>query len=203
MNRYAIVAGAALALAGCNMVNEEDQLENSIRENLAQQGEVKQVELTKQDNDNMTGFALVRDRNGRDARMNCTARREESGSSRFNWTCLPTIDEATQTDMENAIRQSLSQQGEVLEVDMQRGGDDNHMTGFARVRATAGNEIRTECNAEREGTTSRFNWRCAPASRSGAAAASAAPPAAAAPPAPDAAPVDAGGKPGAEGEGGK
>ena len=33
------------------------------------------VEMTKQDDENFTGFALIRDRNGREGRLNCTARR--------------------------------------------------------------------------------------------------------------------------------
>lgn len=149
---------ALLMLAGC--ASEEDQLENAIRENLASRGTVKQVELTKSDDNNMTGFAVVQTATG-EGRMNCTAQRTEG--SNFNWRCVPAIDEAMLTQMENTIRQSLSQQATVLAVDMSR-QDDDHMTGYAQVRDGDGTEGRVNCTAVREtGGTGNFNWECAPA----------------------------------------
>jgi hypothetical protein len=163
------IALAAFALGGCNMVSQEDQLENSIREALSNQGEVKQVEMTKQDEDNFTGFAMIRDRNGRDGRLNCTARR--TGGSNFDWRCLPTIDESVVNEMEGIIRTELERQATVLEVSMSR-QDDNNMTGFARLQGGDGSEIRTNCTATREPAgTSNFNWRCSPGEGGGEQAA--------------------------------
>jgi len=148
---------ALLMLAGC--ASEEDQLENAIRENLASRGTVKQVELTKTDNDNMNGFAVVQTATG-EGRMNCSAQR--TSGSNFNWRCVPTIDEAMLTQMENTIRQSLAEQVTVLAVDMSR-RDDDHMTGYAQVRDGDGDEGRVNCTATREtGGNGNFNWECAP-----------------------------------------
>jgi len=165
MRAFAIsLGGALLMLAGC--ASEEDQLENAIRENLASRGTVKQVELTKSDDNNMTGFAVIQTATG-EGRMNCTAQRTQGAN--FNWRCVPAIDEAMLTQMENTIRQSLSEQATVLAVEMSR-QDDDHMTGHAQVRDRNGTEGRVNCTAAREtGGTGNFNWECAaPASEGGA-----------------------------------
>lgn len=155
-----ILGLSVFALAGCNIASQEDQLENSIAASLSNQGEVKQVELTKQDDDNFTGFALIRDRNGREGRLNCTARR--TTGSNFDWRCSPTIDESVVTEMEGIIRTELARQATVLEVSMTR-QDDNRMTGFARLQDPSGTEIRTNCTATRDAAgTANFNWRCSP-----------------------------------------
>jgi hypothetical protein len=155
-----ILGLSVIALAGCNIASQEDQLENSIAASLSNQGEVKQVELTKQDDDNFTGFALIRDRNGREGRLNCTARR--TTGSNFDWRCSPTIDESVVTEMEGIIQTELARQATVLEVNMTR-QDDNRMTGFARLQDGSGTEIRTNCTATRDAAgTANFNWRCQP-----------------------------------------
>ena len=161
MRRAIVLLAAAVGgLAACTFASEEDQLENSIRASLSNQSEVKQVEITRQDDDNFTGFALIRDRNGRDGRMACTARRTEG--SNFSWRCLPAIDESVVREMETNIRTELERQANVLEVDLTR-QDDNRMTGFARVQDAAGNEVRTNCTATRSAEgSSNFNWRCQP-----------------------------------------
>jgi hypothetical protein len=146
---------ALLALAAC--ASEEEQLENAIREGLANQGTVQEVNLTVSDENNLTGYAMIRENSGREGRLNCTAQRGEG--SNFNWRCSPAIDEATLQEMETAIRTNLAAQGEVVEVDMQRGADDDHMTGHAVLRDGAGGEVRVPCSAERtEGAN--FSWRC-------------------------------------------
>jgi hypothetical protein len=156
-------------LVGC--ASEEDQLENAIRENLAARGTVKQVELTKSDENNMTGFAVVQTATG-EGRMNCTAQR--TSGSNFNWRCVPAIDEAMLTQMENTIRQSLAEQATVLAVDMSR-QDDDHMTGYAQIRDNNGTEGRVNCTAAREtGGTGNFNWECAPSGSEAAPAEAAA-----------------------------
>ena len=47
-----------------------DTMEGTIRQSLAQQGEVREVELTRQDDMRMTGHAVVRDREGNEVRAN-------------------------------------------------------------------------------------------------------------------------------------
>jgi len=182
--RYAILLGMALAVSACE--SPEDQLENSIRGTLSNTGAtVESVELTKGEDGNMSGFAMVRGANGRSGRMNCSAHPTEG--TNYSWTCLPTIDEATLQDMEGQIRTELAKQAEVVEVDMQKHNDDDHMRGFARIRAE-GTEARLNCSATRDtANTAMFNWEC---QQGEAAAANAAP-------SPDA-PADV-----AEGEGGK
>ena len=173
MKRIAIYLGCALALAGCT--SEEDKLENAIRENLSSRGEVKQVEITKQDADHMAGFATVRVTGGTaDSRLNCTATRDPAkGASFYNWRCVPTIDEAMITQMEATIRTSLAAQANVQQVEMTR-QDDDHMTGFASVRDAGGNEIRANCTASRDSSDQgNFSWECRPAEQGAAPAAAA------------------------------
>jgi len=163
MKRLAIYLGCALA-AGCSMSGQEDALENSIRENLAPRGEVKQVEMTRQDGDHMRGFATVRPAGAAaDSRLDCIATRDlAKGAVFYNWRCVPAIDEALLTQMEATIRQSLAAQAEVQAVEMTR-RDDDHMTGFATVRDAAGNEIRANCTATRDGDDQgNFSWECRP-----------------------------------------
>jgi hypothetical protein len=66
-----------------------DGMKNLIRQSLAQQAEVRELELTRQDDMRMTGHALLRDRNGNEVRANCTATRENEASNQFNWRCDP------------------------------------------------------------------------------------------------------------------
>ena len=71
-----------------------DNMEGTIRQSLAQQGEVREVELTRQDDMRMTGHALVRDGSGNEVRANCTATRENEASNHFSWRCTPGDSEA-------------------------------------------------------------------------------------------------------------
>lgn len=66
-----------------------DGMKRTIRQSLAQQAEVREVELTRQDDMRMTGHALLRDDNGNEVRANCTATRENEASNNFNWRCAP------------------------------------------------------------------------------------------------------------------
>ncbi|HYJ53534.1 MAG TPA: hypothetical protein VEW04_10230 [Allosphingosinicella sp.] len=64
--------------------------------------------------------------------------------------------------MENAIREELSKNGSVNQVEMTRQGDN--MVGFAEVRAADGSEGRMTCNATPDTTKAgSYNWRCLPA----------------------------------------
>lgn len=162
MKKAVIALGAALALAGCS--SEEDRLENAMRETLTAQGNVQSIEMTKQDENRMTGVAVVRRPNdSQDRRLSCTANRDPSkGAAYYNWRCQPMIDEAMLTEIETSIRQSLSAQGTVEEVEMTRRDDDN-MAGFARLTDSSGNEGRFNCTAARDNDDSgNFTWRCLP-----------------------------------------
>ena len=160
MKALAISLGLALAVTACTVESEEDQLENAIRNQLASQGNVLNVELTRQDDNNMNGFADIRDNEGREGRLNCSARRTEG--TNFQLNCLPAITEQIVQEMENNIRTNLAQQAEVLQVDLNR-QDDMRMTGHALVRAQDGTEVRAACTATRQNPSSRmFNWECNP-----------------------------------------
>lgn len=163
MKRIAIILGCALAVAGCTMASDEDRMENAIREELTKNGEVKQVEMTRAGDDRMTGFAEIRTRDGTEGRLNCTATRDATkGSNYYDWRCLPAIDQRVVDGMETTIRQELSRQAEVVELEMTR-QDDSRMTGHALLRDAGGNEVRTNCTATRENEASaQFNWRCQP-----------------------------------------
>jgi len=170
MRKVVLSFGLMLAVAGCQVQNEEDIIEGSIQNTLANQGNVQEVQITQRDENNFNGFAVVRDNTGHDNRLNCTARRTAEKQSNFDWRCLPTIDELALTNVETAIRQDLSQRMNVVEVDMSR-RDDSNMAGFVRVRDANGSEVRTDCSAVRENEMSqRFNWRCGPDAAPAAAA---------------------------------
>ena len=161
MKAFAVSIGLALAVAGCTMESEEDQLENQVRNMLAGQGNVTDVQLTRQDENNMSGFADMRANVGGDVRLACTARRTQG--TQFQINCVPAVTDRVVQDIETDIRNRLSQQGEVLEVDLNR-QDDMRMTGHARVRGPDGTEVRTNCTATRTDPNSlNFNWECNPA----------------------------------------
>ena len=76
----------------CNpVVNEAaiEDVENAMRELLGQQATVLEVAMNRLDDDRMTGFARLRDRDGAIVRTNCTATRESEGSRTFDWECQP------------------------------------------------------------------------------------------------------------------
>lgn len=163
-----IAPGALFILAGCQFSSEEDQLENAIRDGLANQGTVQEVELTRQDENNMTGYAMIRENSGRSGRLNCTAQR--SDGTNFQWRCSPAIDEQVLQEMETAIREHFVSQGtEVVQVDLQRANDDDNMSGYVIVRDGAGGEVRSPCSAQRT-QGANFNWQCGEGAGEGAPA---------------------------------
>ena len=187
MKAIATLLFIAAATAGCNMASEEDQMENAIRENLKGRVEVQEVEMTRGEDGNFTGFALVVEE-GRQGRLACTGSRN---GDMLNYECLPDIDEPTVQQMETQIRDYLAQQNEVIEVDLNR-VDHSRMEGFARVR-DGGGELRANCTATRESRQSNnFRWECTPAEQAPAAAGNAAPAMG------ETAPAADGGKPGAD-----
>lgn len=162
MKRFAICLAATLALAACT--SEEAQLENSIRENLSSRGNVTEVDLAQQDDNHLTGHAVV-NANGRDSRLSCTA--ERTTGSNFTWRCVPVLDEAMIEETEATIRQSYAGRATVDEVEMRK-QDEDHMTGFATLRDNSGNTARVECTAARA-TEGNFDWRCNAPGQSAAA----------------------------------
>ena len=161
MRAFAISLGLALAATACTVQSEEDQLENAIRNQVAGQGNVLNVEMTRQDENNFTGFAEVRDNQGRDGRFNCTAQR--TGGSNFQFNCLPAITDQIVEEMEGNIRTFYQQrQIDAFQVDLTR-QDDMRMNGYAMLRDRDGTEIRVTCTAIREAPASRqFSWQCNP-----------------------------------------
>jgi hypothetical protein len=177
MKKTALVLSMLLAGAGCSFSvgeSEENQLANNIRGELTKGGAtVKQVEVTRQDDDHMTGFAEVRAVDGSEGRLNCTATRDPSKGARyFDWRCRPAVDERVVNQMEGTIRETITGQGgQVRQVELSR-VDDMRMTGFAVVADGAGNETRASCTATRENESSaRFTWECRPEGQAPAAAA--------------------------------
>jgi len=170
MRKVVLSFGLLLATAGCQVQSEEDMIEGSIRNTLSSQGNIQEVEITKQGENNFSGFAVVRDARGQNNRLNCTASRNADKAANFDWRCLPTVDETTLTNVETAIRESLSQQSNVRQVDMTR-QDDSNMTGFAVLQLADGSQVRSTCTARRENETSaNFDWRCGPGEPVGAEA---------------------------------
>jgi len=169
MKTFFIPLGLGLLVAGCNISSEEDQLENSIRANLGAQGNVQQVELTRQDENNLSGFAVVRDSSGIEGRYSCTAQRTQG--TNFNWRCNQQIDDQVITRVENEIRQNLARQAEVVQIELSR-QDDNRMTGYALLRGADGSEVRTNCTATRSAeNAANFDYQCAPEGQGAAPAA--------------------------------
>ena len=150
-----------LSLAAAPPANpDEAMVEDSIREHLSQQGEVLQVDMTSRDADTMTGFAISRDEDGVEGRVDCTAQRNADDS--FAWDCVPVITEPIVRRIEEIIGTNLAAQAELIEIAMRR-QDDMRMAGFARLRTADGTEVRASCTAVRENPRSRtFNWECLP-----------------------------------------
>ena len=91
MRVYAILLGALLALGACS-ASAEEEVETAIREGLSERGTVLQVDMTPQENGNMTGFAILRNHAGTEVRMDCTVEREGDSNlmkEGFSWRCLP------------------------------------------------------------------------------------------------------------------
>lgn len=158
MRKLAI--GVVLALAGgCSVAVDEEDVENAIREKLAEVGDVRQVEMMSQEDGSMVGFVMLYEPGRRVGRLNCSA--APADASTFDWRCWPAIDEPTLREIEDQVRAELEKQSEVLEVDLAKAGDDDHMDGFARVRDRTGAELRLVCFAKRNPEKiDRFKWTC-------------------------------------------
>lgn len=92
MKRVAVAVALVWLAAGCQFGGDEamiNQVENAVREELSSRGTVKQVELTRENESRLTGFAMVelRDRPGSEVRFNCTADRQGDSGASYNWRC--------------------------------------------------------------------------------------------------------------------
>lgn len=92
MKRVAISMTALWLAAGCTIGGDEamiNQVENAVREELGSRGTVKQVELSRENENRLTGYALVepRDAPGTEVRYNCTADRQGESGASYNWRC--------------------------------------------------------------------------------------------------------------------
>ena len=160
MKRFAMLAGVTLALSGCTVESEADQLEKVIAETLSSQGTVQKVELTAQKDGGMTGFVLIDEPDRGVGRLTCTVAPPDADSN-YQWNCSPAIDEKTLGEMEEIVRTELAKLGTVIEVEMQRAADDDHMSGYAMVRNEAGDEMRLACSATRNtDDVGSFKWEC-------------------------------------------
>jgi hypothetical protein len=93
MRKPVILLGVAL-LAACNVSVDDGMvanMENSVRETLDRQGTVKQIELTRDSADRISGHALVEldAAPGADTRFTCVGNRREGSETTFDWECTP------------------------------------------------------------------------------------------------------------------
>ena len=149
--RIWILPVALLGAWGCSSV--EQQAEEAIRNHLASQGAVKQVDLSPQGNgDNLSGFAVIGTANG-DVRLECTARRLEG--SQYDLNCAQEIDQGMIAETENLIRTQLGQQGVTVNAISMRRESSDRMVGTASVSDASGASGELTCSAVRETAGSR------------------------------------------------
>jgi hypothetical protein len=170
MKMKGIGLAVLFGLAGCHGATDADRIENSIRENLANQGTVEDVNMVSQDENSLNGYAEIRTASGQRSRLNCDARRNARGD--FSWHCLQPVDAALLGQVEGWIRDRFREAGmDVIDIDLSRAGDDNNIAGYARVRDGTGGETRARCRAVRDAPDSNlFSFRCGEIADSWAAA---------------------------------
>jgi hypothetical protein len=157
--RLAALFVLTITLAGCE--DPEEAMENTVRETLADRGNVQEVDMSEGEDGNMTGHAVVAAANGQSSRYNCSANKVGGGST-YRINCLPAIDEGMLTAMEAEIRGLYEQRGaQVLEVEMRK-EDEDHMRGHMIARDETGAQARLVCTAERNTADSQFPWQCVP-----------------------------------------
>jgi hypothetical protein len=148
---------AVLAVAGCTSRSREDQVEDSIRNELSKQGEVQDVEMRRDGEDRMSGTATMR-RAGTSVRLRCNA---QLSADSVDFTCGQEMSEALVRESEETIRSLYRGRGAtVREVSLDSAGE-NRMTGFAVVADPDGNALRLTCSAERN-REATFDVHCAP-----------------------------------------
>lgn len=153
----AILAAMALALGQEARLTP---LENQIRDTYASEYQVMAVEMHRQADGTVAGFARLRAAGGAESYLECSAPALDPGQESHAWGCQDGIDAAAIDRVEAEIGQSLAANGTVLEVAMLR-VDPDRMAGFARMRLASGMEIRMACQAERNrDDTANFLWDC-------------------------------------------
>ena len=66
-----------------------------------------------------------------------------------------------QAFVDNLVRDTISNQGSVQEVNMHSSGDHN-FSGTAQIRLPSGQTARFNCTAARQGSSTRYESRCVP-----------------------------------------
>lgn len=164
MRPVVIALGAVALLGGCNRDSDKQAAEALIRASLVGQGNVQQLDLSRQADDNYSGTATVRRADGQVVRLNCTARRTGGEASvQFSTNCGQVLDQALLDEIKATLRRSIEGTGAtVLQVDMSR-QDENTATGSARARNPDGRIVQMTCEAARQ-ADGTFNSRCQPVS---------------------------------------
>ena len=160
MNAIAISLGLLLAAAGGQVDIDQAAVENAIVNDFIEGWQVQRVELAPRSDGHLVGFAIARDGSGFQARFNCRTEPSDDGGNQ--WTCHQNVDAQVIAQMEANIRETLAEQGTVLQVSLRR-EDDDRMRGRARLRLPNGTEAGAGCTAVRDrfGSTT-FNWECLP-----------------------------------------
>lgn len=146
MKGFALLLGGTLLIAGCGEA-EGPLVSNLVRDTLAPNGNVQQVEMTKQGDNNFSGYGNVRLANGATTRFNCTATRR---GNTYTAQCRQAIDQALLDELKTSLRQSFTGQGlTVVALELSR-QDDDHVTGHVDLRGPDGSEARLPCAGTRE-----------------------------------------------------
>jgi hypothetical protein len=150
MKGFALLLGGTLLIAGCGQA-EGPFVNKLVRDTLAPNGNVQQVEMTKQSDNSYSGFATVRLASGATTRFSCTAHRQ-GNSNNYEARCRQTLDQALLDELKGDLRRSFTSQGlTVLQLELTR-QDEEHVTGYADVRDANGGEARLPCSGTREAT---------------------------------------------------
>ena len=159
MKAMVISLGAACALlAGCNRGSEEQLVESTVSNLLAQQGAVQQVDLTRGADNNYAGAATIRRADGVTVRLNCTARRSATAGN-FDILCGQVLDQVLIDEMKTRLRTSLTAQNlTITQLELSR-RDEDHAAGFAEVADASGQTARLTCTVSRQ-ADGRFNGGC-------------------------------------------
>jgi len=158
MKAFVVSLAAASLLTGCNRTSEEQAVESTVSNLLAQEGTVQQVDLTKGADNNYAGSATVRRADGVNVRLNCTVRRSATAGN-FDILCGQVLDQALIDEIKSQLRNSLTAQNlTVSQMELSR-QDEDHATGFAVVADASGQTTRLTCAMTRQ-ANGRFNGGC-------------------------------------------
>ena len=165
-----IFTGAAALLAGCNQNSEQQAAEGVVRAAVGVHGNVQQVALTRQADNNYTGTATIRRPDGQLIGFQCTVTRTGSDANvSFSANCGQVLDQALLDEIKASLRRSIEGTGaSVVQLDMSR-RDDNTATGSGQVRNPDGSIVQLTCEAARQ-ADGTFNYRCQPVSEAAAPA---------------------------------